>query len=76
MICLQILQSSSLGLDEHPDDAGHSRSAGMAGVLGDADQRGITPIFHTNMTPYGEIQLDTNRRLALGDTSPEAASAS
>ncbi|MET8162509.1 Tn3 family transposase [Sphaerisporangium sp. NPDC005289] len=24
-------------------------------VLTDADQRGLTPVFHTNMTPYGEI---------------------
>ncbi|MDF2709605.1 MAG: transposase Tn3 family protein [Nonomuraea muscovyensis] len=22
-----------------------------------ADRRGLTPLFHTNMTPYGEIQL-------------------
>ena len=46
-----------------------------AGVLGEADQRGITPLFTSNNF-YGDIQLDTNRRLALGDTSPEAASAS
>jgi hypothetical protein len=45
------------------------------GALGDADQRGITPLFTSN-NPYGDIQLDTNRRLALGDTSPEPASAS
>jgi hypothetical protein len=45
------------------------------GALGDADQRGITPLFTSN-NPYGDIQLDTNRRLALGDTSPERASAS
>lgn len=35
------------------------------GVLTDADRRGLTPIFHTNMTPYGEIQLRTDRRLDL-----------
>jgi hypothetical protein len=32
------------------------------GVLTDADQRGIAPIFHTNMTPYGEIKLDLKMR--------------
>jgi hypothetical protein len=35
------------------------------GVLTDADQRGLTPVFHTNMTPYGEIQLNLDKRLAL-----------
>jgi hypothetical protein len=28
-------------------------------VLGDADQRGITPLFTSN-NPYVDIQLDTN----------------
>jgi hypothetical protein len=36
-----------------------------AGVLTDADRRGLTPVFHTNMTPHGEIQLRTDRRLDL-----------
>lgn len=35
------------------------------GVLTDADRRGLTPIFHANMTPYGEIHLRTDRRLDL-----------
>ncbi|MEV8639004.1 hypothetical protein AB0395_45850 [Streptosporangium sp. NPDC051023] len=34
-------------------------------MLTDADRRGLTPIFHMNMTPYGEIQLRTDRRLDL-----------
>ncbi|GAA1563432.1 hypothetical protein GCM10009678_53080 [Actinomadura kijaniata] len=34
-------------------------------VLGDADRRGLTPLFHTNMTPYGDIQLNLDRRLTL-----------
>jgi hypothetical protein len=34
-------------------------------VLIDADRRGLTPVSHTNMTPYGEIQLRTDRRLNL-----------
>lgn len=36
-------------------------------VLTDIDRRGLTPLFHTNMTPYGEIQLRTDRRLDLTD---------
>jgi hypothetical protein len=34
-------------------------------VLTDADQRGLTPVFHTYMTPYGEIQLNLDKRLVL-----------
>lgn len=36
-------------------------------VLTDADRRGLTPLFHTDMTPYGEIRLRTDRRLDLTD---------
>ncbi|MFF5265293.1 Tn3 family transposase [Actinomadura viridis] len=64
MLCLHILQSAlgyintlmiqdTLALPEWRD------------VLTDVDQRGLTPIFHTNMTPYGEIQLNLDKRLAL-----------
>lgn len=64
MLCLHILQSAlgyintlmiqdTLALPEWQD------------VLTDADQRGLTPVFHTNMTPYGEIQLNLDKRLAL-----------
>lgn len=42
-----------------------------ADVLGDADRRGLTPLFTSNMTPYGDIQLDTSRRLALGSPPAE-----
>jgi hypothetical protein len=38
---------------------------GWKDVLTDIDRRGLTPLFHTNMTPYGEIQLRTDRRLDL-----------
>ena len=40
------------------------------GVVTDADRRGLTPIFHANMTPYGEIQLRTDRRLDLAGVPP------
>jgi hypothetical protein len=42
------------------------------GVLTDADRRGLTPVFHANMTPYGEIQLRTDRRLDLTGIPPSA----
>jgi hypothetical protein len=33
--------------------------------LGDVDRRGLTSLFTVNMTPYGEIQLNLDRRLDL-----------
>jgi hypothetical protein len=36
-----------------------------ADVLTDADRRGLTPLFTTNMTPYGTVQLRTDHRLDL-----------
>ena len=43
------------------------------GKLGDADRRGLTPLFTVNMTPYGEIQLNLDRRLSLAtDGGPDA----
>jgi hypothetical protein len=41
-----------------------------AGVLTDADRRGLTPLFHTNMTPYGIVRLNPDRRLDLS-TPPQ-----
>jgi hypothetical protein len=33
-------------------------------------RRGVTPLFHTNMTPYGDVQLRSDRRLDLSATPP------
>lgn len=46
---------------------------GWSDALGDADRRALTPLFTSNMNPYGDIQLDTSRRLALGG-APAASS--
>jgi hypothetical protein len=63
MICLQILQSAPGDINTlmiqdtlaEPD---------WAKVLGDADRCGLTrPLFHTNVTPYGNIQLNLDRGL-------------
>jgi hypothetical protein len=44
-------------------------------VLGEADRRGLTPLFTSNMIPYGEVSLRIDRRLDLttpqSDDSPE-----
>src|SRR5690606_29441631 len=64
MLCLHILQSAlgyintlmipdTLALPEWQD------------VLTDADQRGLAPVFLIQLTPYGEIQLNLDKRLAL-----------
>ena len=69
MLCLHILQSS-LGLINTLMIQDTLALPEWADVLTDADRRGLTPIFHTNMTPYGEIQLRTDRRLDLTGIPP------
>jgi TnpA family transposase len=65
MLCLHILQSC-LGFINTLMIQDILAEPQWADVLGDADRRGLTPLFTSNMTPYGDIQLDTTRRLALG----------
>jgi hypothetical protein len=73
MLCLHILQSSlglinTLMIRDIPRAApnGQTSSPTLTGA-------GLPPIFHTNMTPYGEIQLRTDRRLDLTGIPPVAA---
>ncbi|MFI6890048.1 Tn3 family transposase [Streptosporangium canum] len=66
MLCLHILQSA-LGLINTLMVQDTLALPEWENVLADADRRGLTPLFHTNMTPYGEIQLRTDRRLDLTD---------
>lgn len=72
MLCLHILQSclayintlmiqDTLALPEWEN------------ALTDIDRRGLTPLFHTNMTPYGTVQLRTDQRLDLTPTPPLAS---
>jgi hypothetical protein len=58
MLCLHILQSS-LGFVDTLMLQDILAEPEWADVLGDADRRGLTPLFTSNMTPYGDIQLDT-----------------
>ena len=64
MICLQILQSC-LGYVNTLMIQDTLAEPEWADRLGDADRRGLTPLFTVNMTPYGEIQLNPDRRLDL-----------
>ncbi|MFJ1804171.1 hypothetical protein [Streptomyces sp. NPDC088180] len=34
--------------------------------LGDADRRGLTTLFWSNVNPYGTLRLDMDKRLDLG----------
>lgn len=37
-----------------------------ADALTAEDRRGLTPLFWTHVSPYGEVKLDMRNRLALG----------
>jgi TnpA family transposase len=67
MLCLQILQSS-LGYVNTLMIQDVLAEPEWADALDDNDKRGLTPLFRTNMSPYGEIQLNTARRLELSDS--------
>ena len=80
MLCLHILQSSLAFINTLMIQDTLAEPE-WAGVLGDADRRGLTPLFHANMTPYGEVQLRMDRRLRLtagpqADAAGEARQAS
>lgn len=64
MLCLQILQSC-LGYINTLMIQDILAEPEWADVLTDADRRGITPLFHTNMTPYGTVRLRSDHRLDL-----------
>ena len=37
-----------------------------SGLLGEADRRGLTPLFWQHVRPYGEVRLDMGSRLRIG----------
>lgn len=70
MLCLQILQSS-LGFVNTLMIQDLMAEPEWVDTLGEADQRGLTPLFTMNMTPYGEVQLRPDRRLDLSAPPPD-----
>ena len=68
-LCLRILQASLVYLntlmlqDVLADEV-------WSGLLGEADRRGLTPLFWQHVRPYGEVRLDMASRLALGSPVP------
>lgn len=67
MLCLHILQSS-LGFINLLMIQDTLATPEWSDTLTDEDLRGLTPLFHTNMTPYGEVRLHTDRRIDLTAT--------
>jgi|SRR5271166_948862 len=67
MLCLHILQSS-LGFINLLMIQDTLATPEWSGTLTDEDLRGLNPLFHTNMTPYGEVRLHTDRRIDLTAT--------
>ena len=67
MLCLHILQSS-LGFINLLMIQDTLATPEWSGTLTDEDLRGLNPLFHTNMTPYGEVRLHTDRRIELTAT--------
>lgn len=66
-LCLRILQASLVYLNTlmlQDVLAGEAWS----GLLGEADRRGLTPLFWQHVRPYGEVRLDTGSRLRIGGT--------
>jgi hypothetical protein len=68
MVCLQILQSS-LGFINTLMIQDTLAEPEWAEVLAETDRRGLTPLFTSNMTPYGEVQLRPDHRLDLRATA-------
>ncbi|MBB3725192.1 Tn3 family transposase [Nonomuraea dietziae] len=68
-LCLMILKSSLAYINTLMIQDTVAEPA-WADVLTDVDRRGLTPLFHTNMTPYGTVQLRPDRRLDLTPPPP------
>ncbi|MGH3810000.1 MAG: Tn3 family transposase, partial [Pseudonocardiaceae bacterium] len=64
MLCLQILQSCLAYINTLMIQDTLAEPE-WANALTDVDRRGLTPLFHTNMTPYGTVQLRPDHRLDL-----------
>src|SRR6266568_2558777 len=69
MLCLHILQSS-LGLINTLMIQDTLALPEWADVLTDADRRGLSPVFHTNMTPRATPRRRPSRGPALGAGPP------
>ncbi|GAA2858054.1 Tn3 family transposase [Streptosporangium fragile] len=72
VLCLRVLQAAvvylnTLMVQDVLDE-------GLVELSAD-DQRGLTPLFWSNIAPYGEVRLNMNNRLAFGAAGTTAGSA-
>jgi hypothetical protein len=66
VLCLRVLQAAvvhvnTLMVQDVLDE-------GLVNLSAD-DQRGLTPLFWSNIAPYGEVRLNMSNRLSLGATA-------
>jgi TnpA family transposase len=73
MLCLQILQSCLAFINTLMIQDTLAQPE-WAHTLTDVDRRGLTPLFHSNMTPYGIMRLRPDRRLDLSASTQPAPS--
>ena len=66
-LCLRILQAALVYLNTLMLQDVLAEEA-WSGMLGQADRRGLTPLFWQHVRPYGEVRLDMGSRLRIGGT--------
>jgi hypothetical protein len=66
VLCLRVLQAAAVYLNTLMIQ--DVLDEGLV-LLQSEDQRGLTPLFWSNVAPYGEIRLNLTNRLALRDPS-------
>lgn len=64
MLALSLLQSALMHVNTLLLRQVRAEPA-WAGTLDDADWRGLTPLFWSNINPYGQFRVDMDRRLNL-----------
>ncbi len=65
MLCLRVLQAAVVYLNTLMIQ--DVLNEGLTELSPD-DLRGLTPLFWTNIAPYGEVRLNMSSRLALRDS--------
>lgn len=64
--CLRILQAALVYVNTLMLQGVLDDPAWADALDGEADRRGLTPLFWAHVLPYGEVRLDMASRLALG----------
>jgi TnpA family transposase len=70
VLCLRSLQGALVYVTLMVQDVVANQT--RADRLTAEDRRGLTPLFWAHVAPYGEVRLDTGRRLSLHGAAPEA----